>query len=33
VGWESVRGAGHNLLLEAPELLGQVLTRALEVSA
>ena len=33
VGWESVAGAGHNLLLEAPELLARVLIRALEVSA
>jgi 2-succinyl-6-hydroxy-2,4-cyclohexadiene-1-carboxylate synthase len=31
VGWESLRGAGHNLLLEAPDLLARVLTRALEV--
>lgn len=31
VGWESARGAGHNLLLEAPDVLARVLTRAFEV--
>jgi 2-succinyl-6-hydroxy-2,4-cyclohexadiene-1-carboxylate synthase len=33
VVWESVAGAGHNLLLEAPDLLARVLSRALEASA
>jgi 2-succinyl-6-hydroxy-2,4-cyclohexadiene-1-carboxylate synthase len=31
VGLEIVEGAGHNLLLEAPERVSRVLTRALEV--
>jgi len=33
VGCESLAGVGHNPLLEAPELLAHVLTRAIEVSA
>jgi len=33
VRWESAAGAGHNLLLEAPDLLERVLTSVLEVSA